>query len=231
MTQLAKKEVAYLSKIGDITDAFTILQENIGGETLSRFNFPRMKVPAGGGKHLIMPDGTPSTTVKGIIVMQHMSRAYWPGGGGEDAVASGPPQCSSEDSVTGVGDPGGDCSECPMARPGSSGKSRAQACKLVRNLYVLLPGEMLPAVLQCPPGSLQNARNYLFALGSKAIPFWTVETEIGAESTKNPSGQAYSKLTFAMARQLEGEELEKAIAYSSAFRETLGVAGPPGEGR
>jgi hypothetical protein len=218
--KIAKKESAYLT---EKTDSLTeILEQNMGGEDLSRFDFPRIKVPAGGAQHLVMPDGEPQKTVRGIIMLSHMSRAYWPGGDDPDTLVGGPPQCSSEDGVTGNGVPGGDCHTCPLSKPGS-GKGQRQACKLMRNLYLLMPGQILPTVVQCPPGSLKAVRSYLVILSSLGRASWTFETEIGAKQVTNKAGQKYSELTFKKVRELEGDELASAIQYAAAFKATTGI--------
>ena len=220
MPDLEKKKDAYLTTKTD--ELLQILEENMGGEDLTRFDFPRIKVPAGGAQHVMMPDGEPAKTVRGIIVMSHMSRAYWPGSDDQDAPVGGPPQCSSDDGVTGVGTPGGDCHTCPLSKPGS-GKGQRQACKLMRNLYLLMPGQILPTVLQCPPGSLKAARSYLVVLSSLGRASWTFETEIGAKQVKNKAGQVYSELTFKKVRELEGKELEQAIGYAAVFKSATGI--------
>ncbi len=226
MTQLEKKKDAYLTK--DVKALSTIIEQNMGGEDLSRFDFPRIKVPAGGAQHLVMPDGEPSKTVTGIIVLSHMSRAYWPTTDSDEPQMGTPPQCSSEDGVFGVGDPGGACVDCKFSKPGS-GKGKRQACKLMRNLYFLQPGQLLPAVVQCPPGSLRAIRAYIVQVSSLGRSICTLETEIGAKQEKTKTGIAYTSLTFKKKRDLEGEELEGAIGYAAAFMASTGIGKAPGE--
>lgn len=216
---LSRKDAYLTAKTGELLE---VLENNMGGEDLSRFDFPRIKVPAGGAQHLVMPDGEPSKTVRGIIMLSHMSRAYWPGSDDGEQLMGGPPQCSSEDGITGIGVPGGDCHTCPLSKPGS-GKGQRQACKLMRNLYLLTPGQILPTVVQCPPGSLKAVRAYLVILSSLGRASWTFETEIGAKQMKNKGGILYTELTFKKVRELEGTELDSAIQYAAAFKATTGI--------
>jgi hypothetical protein len=74
----------------------------------------RLSVPAGGGlvyEIETLEGVTPEKTIHAVILYHHGHRTLWPAAESE----SRRPLCSSEDGVTGVGDPGGECATCDMA--------------------------------------------------------------------------------------------------------------------
>jgi hypothetical protein len=95
-----------------------VIVENTGG-ILSRLDLPTVRVPTAGGTMWTIPDveaGDRSDKVlRGIVVYQTVARGYWEesfdnSGGGT------PPTCYSNDGKRGVGNPGGDCSICPLMK-------------------------------------------------------------------------------------------------------------------
>jgi hypothetical protein len=225
--ELVRQEPAYIANIEDMQMVMEALRENIGGEQLSRFDFPRITIPQGNARHMTViteedPEGEAMTEFSGIIVANHMARSYWRDTGGQE-VGNTPPDCSSPDAIIGFGSPGGDCESCPFAQFGSDrgGEGRGQACKQMRTLYILRPGMMLPVVVNVPPTSLKSVREYLFRLAQTGRPQYVVETEIGLLPKTNPNNQPYNQFTFKRARPLEGEELATAVAYARMFKQLL----------
>ena len=193
------------------------LQENLGGASLSPFDLDKVKIPAGGATSWEVPGLEGDTSEKellGIVVHVQNARAYWKdafGGGGN------PPDCVSDDAVTGMGDPGGDCKICPYAEFGSDSRQRGQACKLIQRIFLLRPGGTLPMVVNLPPGSLKGARKYLLRLVSAGQKASGVVTRITLEKDKNADGIAYSKASFAMAGKLDETQAIAARAYGQAI--------------
>jgi hypothetical protein len=146
------------------TDLMEILQENVGG-AITEFDLQRAKVPTGGMTAWVLPslDGEDEIVqhIDGVIVYHREPRAFWKQsideGGGNN-----PPDCSSVDGKLGVGDPGGECSVCPMAEWGSKdhGESRGQACKQMKLIFLLRPESLLPMALFLPPTSIRPVRQY-----------------------------------------------------------------------
>jgi hypothetical protein len=225
---LVPQQPAYLANVANVSEVLLALKENLGEESASKFDFPKITVPTGTNKHMIVstaenPDGEARTTISGILIANHMARAYWKEGADASGVGSSVPDCKSEDSITGEGDPGGTCSTCLYAQFGSDkeGKGRGQACKQMRSLYLLMPGMLLPVLINVPPTSLANARKYLFRLSAEGRPQYTVETEIGIQSKTNSDNQPFSLFTFKRVRFLEGEEMKAAQQYNAMFSALL----------
>lgn len=215
----------------DGADVATILRENVSGN-LSAFDFDRLRVPAGGGTSWEVPtlDGIKSEPfVEGVIVHFTDPRAYW---AQEFEGGNVPPDCSSDDGVVGVGQPGGACAKCALAQFGSdvrekSGKTvqgRGQACKQMRQLFLLTAAARLPYVLMAPPTSLNNLRKYFLRLASAATPFYGVVTRLALASDKNADGIKYSLIEPTMTARLTPGEVEKIRAYQSAIRGAMAHA-------
>lgn len=199
------------------------MAENIGNQGLTAFDLDRVTIPAGGGKSWTVPtlEGEESAkTLEGVIVGWREPRAYWRLSLDESG-GNTPPDCSSDDGVVGVGDPGGQCAKCQFAQFGSKEGSDGQACKQMRLLFIVRPSDMLPLALFLPPTSLKACKQYFLRLASQGIPYYGVITKLALESDKNAGGVAYSKAVPTMAGQLAPEDIEKVKAYSQAIKGSL----------
>lgn len=85
------------------------------------FSFDRVKLPTGGGTAFEIPSAESDETemakdITGVIVYNHPAYAYY-----RDKYTGGnnPPDCGSFDGVTGIGNPGGNCQNCPYNKFGS----------------------------------------------------------------------------------------------------------------
>jgi len=195
------------------------LLENLGGAGLSPFDLDRIGIPAGGGLAWSVPtlDGeTVAQEVLGIIVHVQNARAYWSTPFGESG-GSAPPDCVSDDAVTGTGNPGGQCSACPFAAFGSDSRNRGQACRLIQRHFVLRAGDNLPVTINLPPGSLKGARKYLLRLVSAGLKASAVVTGYTLERDKNQDGITYSRAVFAMKGRLSEEQAAAASAFGKAL--------------
>ena len=173
-----------------------IIAENLGGEAISPLDLDRVSVPSGGATTWTVPTLDGEEEVKaltGIIIHTQVQRVYWAepfSGGGT------PPDCISEDAVTGEGTPGGDCARCEFSKFGSKENGRAQACQMRRLVFMVRPDSLLPLVVSVPPSSLKPAKNYLLRLASRKRPAYSVITELTLEKDKNADGIAYSRINF-----------------------------------
>ena len=201
----------------------TFLIENIGSQGLRPSDLDKIKVPAGGGAVWEVPTlkgPEPVKVLEGIVLHFKDVRGYW---SSKDS-GNNPPDCSSSDSLVGIGKPGGDCHKCPLAQFGSAiddkgQPSKGQACKSMRMLLFLRQEDMLPMVLSLPPTSLQNAKKYFLRLVSNGLPYYGVVSQLRLDQEKNEGGKVYSKVSLAMGRQLETEELEKVQMIGKAMRD------------
>lgn len=196
------------------------LSTNIGAGGLSEFDLPRIKMPAGGGLQWAVPtlEGEAmEPSIEGVIVLARDTRAYYSQPISETG-GSQPPDCWSADGTTGSGKPGGACLACPLARYGSAPGSRGQACKQIKQLFVLRGSLLLPEVVTLPPTSLKAAKQYLLKLTSQGVPYYAVVTRIGLERTRNAQGIAYSRAVLSFVRRLAPEEVERAREYHEMLK-------------
>jgi hypothetical protein len=205
----------------DPAEVGRIINENAGNAGIDAFMLEMIKVPSGGGTYFMIPDlagkEVPTETVEGIVIFFNDVRSYW-----EKSIEDGggkvPPQCSSVDLQTGQGNPGGDCAKCPLNGFGSDLKGgRGKACTERRLLFLLRPGEALPAVVSVPPTSLAPVRQFFLRLGSKRVSYYALVMQISLKKEKNAGGVEYAEMVFKVKAQLKGDDL-KAVEQ---FRQNL----------
>lgn len=201
-----------------------MVRENLGGEGLSPSDLDRVKVPAGGGKTWEVPtfEGEVSTgVIEGVVIDRATRRAYWP-----DAYsgASDPPQCYSNDGLSGVGEPGGDCSSCPFNQYESAENGVGKACKETRQMFVLTPDSLIPLIITVPPASLKNVRSYFMRLLSAQISPLGVVTKIGLEQAKSTTGILYSKVTLTAGDRLDADAEARMREYAKILQPAFAAA-------
>lgn len=209
----------------------TFLRDNVGAQGLKPFDLDKIKVPAGGGIAWEVPTlkGPESATViEGIVIHFKDVRSYWKDKFGSTG-GSNPPDCSSDDSLVGIGKPGGDCQKCPLAQFGSAiddkgQPSAGQACRQIRLLLFLRQDSMIPLLVVIPPTSSKNVRQYFLRLVSNGYPYYGVTTQLRLEKSKSGGGVVYSQATFAMGRKLEQEEFERVQVIGLAMKELFSRA-------
>lgn len=176
------------------------------GETISQQDLPKMKLPSGTSTSWELPNGQPVKTLEAVILRRQPFRAYWKGDF-EDEGGGAPPDCTSNDMLTGTGDNGqGDgsheCLRCPLSQFGS-GKNGGKACRELTNLYLLHESSPLPIMLRLGVTSTPVAKSYALTTGGgyKSV------TEIGLVTDKNKGGISYPVVTLTEKRRLSDEEL------------------------
>ena len=213
-------------------DLMETIKANIGGQKLSEFDLDRVTIPSGGGIAWTVPtlEGEKALQeIEGVIVYWKDTRAFWKESF-ESQGGGSPPDCSSPDAERAQGDPGVPtpkdnaglyvCDACPNAQFGSDPRegSNAQACKLVRQLFVLTPTDLIPIVVSLPPTSVGMAQKYFLRLSRAGVPYYSVITKIGLERAQSSGNIKYSKAVFSLSARLEGEAAGKIAAYAEAMR-------------
>lgn len=215
----------YLALTGDVNELSDVLTENLGGETLTVQDLERVKVPTGGGLAWEIPtlDGEPETarTIEGVVIHWKTTRAYWKQALGEDGAVQSPPDCRSDDGVVGVGDPGGDCSTCPMNQWESAARGNGKACQENRLLFLLTPDSLLPIVVQAPATSIVPVKRYFLRLANRRHRYWHVSTKLSLERVSNDAGIQYARITPSMGTALDDATKEKVNAYVTAIKPQL----------
>jgi hypothetical protein len=217
-TALAVIPAETYSALAQETQELRELVDEFFADGLSADDLHLIRIPTGGGKTWELPGEEQHPTFLGVILAIQNTRAYWPeafSGGGS------PTACSSRDGITGVGNPGGVCQECPLAKWGSGRSGIGTACTPRKILYVLRPEDTLPVRLALPVTSFKPLREYQMLLFNRRRRPSTVATAFGLERTTNKSGIAYSKATFTLTGQLSPETADRAAAYASLLRSSL----------
>lgn len=184
------------------------LNEAMSGECQGlEFSFDRVTLPTGGGTMFQIPNPESEEPIdvkelKGVIVYNLPAYSYY-----KDKFngQNNPPECYSIDGEHGVGNPGGNCKECPFNVFGS-GENNSKACKNKRMLYILVEGEMFPLVLYLPTGSIKSFTNYVKGNLSRGRRMSQIVTKITLKKVQNSTGIAYSQAVFTYERDLTNEE-------------------------
>lgn len=218
----------YLALQHQLDEIKEIIADNLGGDELTEFDLPRVKVPSGGSTIWEIPSltGTEGEKVlSGVVVHFKLTRAYWD----PDADTGTPPQCRSNDGRIGVGDPGGDCKTCPLAQYGTAVDDKGQpapgqACNAKEIWFMLRPGSFLPLVVALPATSLKAAKAHRTVLAGAGIKLPAVVTEITLKATKNAKGDSYAIIEPKVGGMLSPEEAQRAAEYAAALRPIFDAA-------
>jgi hypothetical protein len=207
-------------------DMKSIMRENLGDEPISAFDLERVKFPAGGNTIWKMQTASGNKNVEeicGVIVFWNPCRAMWT----EAFTGKGvPPDCKSIDAVVGIGvgvsedNPRGLCNEkfCPMARFESADNGIGQACKAMRQLFLIRETGILPLVITLPPTSIDVCKKYFMSLLSEQTPYYGVVTRFTLTEAHSRQGIAYSKVQMEAIHTLSQTEIASMRAYQESMR-------------
>ena len=131
--------------------------------------------------------------------------------------SSNPPDCLSVDGITGIGNPGGNCINCPKNKFGS-GENGSKACKNKHQIYLLRENEMFPLILSLPTSSNKEFSKYIKRLLSKGKKSDKVVTKFSLKKAVNKTGILYSQVQFAAFRDLNPKETEIIQNYSNEVK-------------
>jgi hypothetical protein len=225
----------YAAMRQDPQSLLATIQSNIGGQKLSEFDLDRVTIPAGGGKAWTVPtlEGDEVTpTLQGVIVFWKDTRAWWDKSF-EEQGGGAPPDCSSADAERATvnedgvhpGAPSDEnglliCEACPKSQFGSDPRpgSKAQHCKLVRQLFLLTPDDLLPIVVSLPPTSVGTAGKYFLRLSRAGVPYYSVVTQIELSQEQSGGGIKYSRANFSLVERLDAESAANIERYAEALR-------------
>ncbi|MBC2724685.1 MAG: hypothetical protein HGJ97_18845, partial [Desulfosporosinus sp.] len=170
--------------------------------------FERIKIPSAGSTVFEVPGEDPSEPdaakeFSAVILYHHPLYAYYQS---KYTGGNNPPDCGSFDSITGVGNPGGNCEKCIYNQFGT-GENGSKACKNRRRIYVLKEGEIFPMLLSIPTGSLKGFSRYIKRLLSKGKKSNAVVTRFSLKKATSSGGISYSQAQFAVERELSEKEI------------------------
>lgn len=205
----------------DAMDLQEVLAENLEGEAIRPQDLDKIKIPSGGGLSWEVPDieegVVPKRSIKGVIIYKHNHNNYYAAeydGGGE------PPDCYSNDCISGIGNPGGSCANCPLNAWGSAKKGNGKACSNKTMLFLLMPDSLLPVSVDLPPTSAAIVRTFFLKLSSKALKYSDIVVDLSLEKKKG-AGPDYSALVIKMDSKLNPEEKAKIAGYRESIVPSL----------
>ena len=195
------------------------IKEAAGSDGINIWDLPRVTLPAGGMTVWEINSGGAVEhvdAIDGIIVHATSPRAFWKLGL-EESGGSTPPDCSSEDGKTGIGDPGGDCYECEYNQWGSADTGEGKACKEKRMLFVLRKGSYLPMIVQAPSTSIPAVKSHFMrAVSEHGVSYKLVETQLTLEKVTG-SSFPYSRIVPAIKGRVTDEEKPVLQEYIDAI--------------
>lgn len=189
----------------DFREAFA---DNIGSGSITKFDLQRVKMVNGEALWKIptLEGFTTSSSIEGVVVLVRDTRAYY----SRKEIKNQPPDCSSDDAVTGVAragvNLGGDCKKCPMAQWDSAPESSAQACKVAKQLFMMRGTSMLPELVTLGPTSQKPARKFFMNLTTQRVPYHKCIIGIDLHEATNDKNQKYGKAELKFVRMLTPEE-------------------------
>ena len=196
-----------------------IVEDNLGGDTLTAFDLERITVPSGGLTSWILEDGEEPKALEGVIITTQKTRSYWQDDAGTSEGT--PPDCISHDLIHGEGEPGGLCKDCPLNVFGSGQSGHSKACKETEHIFLLRQG-ILPVVLQIPPSSLKALKKYKSRLIGKGRSINGVVTEFTLK--QNPGGKSgykFSEVSFRDIGTLTNEQYEMVRGYKESLKQVI----------
>ena len=208
----------------NIEEIRAALTANIGPGQIDVSHLDRAVNPSAGSIKWTVPgmdEDEEVSEVTGVIVYHKLTRAYWPG---EYSGGNEPPRCSSKDGSTGIGTPGGDCWQCPLAKgtTNEKGEWEKPVCRVVKQLFVRRPGELLPTLFNVTPVNIKNVDRYLLRLINKAgKPHHHVVTKIRLEKDTSPGGFKYAKYVLSLEERLPEEKCAEQDAYKAMIEPML----------
>lgn len=194
------------------------IASNITEMGLSIFDLPRMKVPSGGvtAWEIQTLSGVEYAKERDVVILASRGgqRAWY-----RSAVVDGagaPPDCSSQDGITGTGvntleggKPGKhECSSCPWDQWKSKrggADSNAKDCKEFAQVLVATIDGSMPTLVTVPPTSLKALKAYAIKLMDGGKRHYTVVTRLSLEKVSG-SGPDYSRIKFDFVRDLEASD-------------------------
>lgn len=227
-----------------------LLKETLEGQDVSEFDLARVRIPAGGGTAWEVPTLAgvePVKELQGVVVYYKNSRSFWEAdyeGGNE------PPDCASRDAKLAEAREGVEipaavdeasgkllCDTCKYSEWGSSdtGSGRGQACKMTRQLFMIVPDRMLPLVVNLPPTSLKRASRYFLTLADYSKDYKQIVTKISLEKVSGQGVPDYSAAVFNGGEDIPPEAAALVAQYADALRPhfeavTVETASEVGEG-
>jgi hypothetical protein len=211
-----------------MSNVLALIDENLTGQNFNVLNLPQIHVMPGGTQAFRVTTAGGEETpreLEGVVTASRTTRVFWrtPYGAGG---AKRPPDCTSTDGFVGVGDPGGECVQCPWSQFGTAANpdgtpGAGQACKQVQQVLFLLPGSVLPHLLIVPPTSGKAWQQYTLSLLSEGSATWAATTKISVERAQAAGGSNYGRIVFRRGKRLDPQAQQIFHPYHTRMRDLL----------
>ena len=228
--EIVTQEGATGFPIVDVADAHDAMLGAFDQLGISSFNLSKLSIPAGGMTAFEVDDPikgqSVEQTVRAVIACVKAGQKAWWSTSVEDGGAGSPPDCKSEDGVTGFGnntlEPTTEaasfkCATCPWNQWESNrGGGMGKDCQDHSLMFFFMENRRLPTVLKVPATSLKALQRYAMALIDHGKRLEGVITEISLKKATSRGGIVYSELDLRMIEELpvaEGDHM-KAVATS-----------------
>jgi hypothetical protein len=195
-----------------------LIEANLGPQAIvGEMDLARVRMPSGDTMRFTMP-GIGKTdlveTFTGVVIYNKIVRLYWETEYGKGPTT--PPDCSSDLGFVGIGNPGGNCQDCPLKQ--FSDDRSPPPCSERRVIFILTPTVFLPIVLSLPPTSLKAGNKYFRDLMANGLFPWSVSTKFGLSPDRNAGGITFGRVTFEAAELLTPGVVEKFEAINEQLR-------------
>ncbi len=163
------------------------------------------------------PDGIRlEKTIEGVPIFWKMSRAYYPGKFGESPI----PACYSVDAKTGIGNPGGECASCPLAKFGDNDET--PECRLRTEVYLLTPGSILPTVLVFSPANNKAWSDFKREVfHTRYLPLHRAMVSFGLTPEKSSNKLEYMRITPRFLGAIPDDYSEQLLAFKRSLTAAL----------
>lgn len=195
--------------------------ENVTAGALSEFDLPRIKVMTGAALWLLpgLEREETAQKIEGIILLKRDARVYY----ASKDTGNAPPNCSSTNSITGHGTPGGECAKCSFAAWDSAPDGGGgQACKQVKQLFFLRMDSLFPEVVTLPPTSMKGANQFFVRAATQGVTYHKAIVAIELEKAQNAKGQPYGKAKIAFVRRLSDDEIAGIAEFRALAQQIAG---------
>lgn len=195
---------------------------------IGRFDLSKVTVPSGGAVAFEIEalEGVEyEKEIDVVVAFARSNQRAWYREAIEDSDGNSPPDCSSEDGLTGHGviteeavdgevAERHECAECPWNQWESarSGSGKGRDCSEYMTLFAFGKNSLVPFVIQVPPTSLKAARKYSLQLLGAGKKMGAVVTTLSLEKKENPTPHSVIQFTY-------GGELPEAAQKSMADME------------
>ena len=159
-----------------------------------------------------MPGGEKLAEFIGVVLDTNRINAWWEvsyeeSGGGDI------PDCFSHNGIDPAPSSGqkqaSSCMNCPHNEFGTKG--RGKACKNMKRVHVIMPGQSFPYRLTLPPTNLEAIDEYIRDLTSAGKPYQLVVTKFSLKEKTNKDGVAFSYLVPETIGYIEKPEIADEI--------------------